>query len=77
MIILINIFYVEIDNLFFSLHSLKKKLNLLGKVFFATKDSEERALASLVFFNYNRSIKKCLNYFSPPFSAKSDMHSMG
>lgn len=70
-------FHAEIDNLIFSLNSLEKKLNLLGKGFFAPKDSEERALASLVFCNNNESITKILSYFSPPFSAKSEMHAIG
>ena len=70
-------FHAEIDNLVFSLHSLDKKLNLLGKGFFAPKDSEERALASLVFCNNNESITKILSFFSPPFSAKSEMHAIG
>ena len=70
-------FHAEIDNLIFSLNSLEKKLNLIGKGFFAPKDSEERAIASLIFCNNIESINEIFKYFSPPFLAQSEMHALG
>ena len=70
-------FHAEIDNLIFNLDGLEDKLNLQGEGFFAPKDSEERALASLIFCNNNESISRIFEYFSPPFYAKSEMNALG
>ncbi|MCQ9203202.1 MAG: hypothetical protein JJ845_001765 [Prochlorococcus marinus CUG1436] len=70
-------FHAEVDNLIFPLAGLENNLNDKGFGFFAPKDNNERALASLIFCNKIDSIKDIFQYFYPPYLAASEMHALG
>ena len=62
-------YHAELDNIIFNLDTLDHSLPTLGKGIFVPRDSDDRAIASLIFCNRPESISELVNLFfqmNPP-----------